>query len=74
MNPIDVFTAYALGFYQTFQSFQNAVMSDVIPHVHVNAQQADQMTKNGLINPKFALGVGIKATNVYEIKAICNRF
>ena len=37
MSPINVFTAYALGFYQTFQSFWNAVMSDVIPHVHVNA-------------------------------------
>ena len=24
--------------------------------------------------PKFTLGVGIKATNVCEMKAICNRF
>ena len=42
---------------------------DVIPHVHTNAEQADQITKNSFNNPKFTLGTGTGAINVHKLKS-----
>ena len=39
---------------------------DVIPHVHVNAEQANQMTENSFNNPKFTLGTGTGAINLHN--------